>query len=63
MANNAINGESQMTARESDAAIVLTIAGNAEGGKDEHTSRPCPRDTFTIHRDRRKRKWQQNWTG
>jgi len=63
MANNATNGGSQTGVRESDAVIVPMIAGNAEGGKDEHISRPCPRDTFTIHRDRRMERWQQNWTG
>jgi len=54
MADNATNGGSQTMARETDAVIVPTIAGNAEVGKDWHTGRACPRDTFSILRDRRK---------
>jgi len=52
MAYNAENGGSQMVAWESDTVIVPLISGNAEVGKDVYTFRPCPRDTFTIHRDR-----------
>jgi len=44
--------ESQTTAWESDTVIVPQISGNADVGKDVYTSRPCPRDTLTIHRDR-----------
>jgi hypothetical protein len=55
MTDNATNGGSQTAARESDAVIVPKIAGNAEVGKDAHTGRTCPRDTFTIRRDRRKK--------
>ena len=52
MADNAINRGSQMVAWKSDAVIVPMIAGNAEGGKDRHTSRTCPRETSAIRRDR-----------
>jgi len=54
MADNAGNGGSQTAARESDAVIVPRIAGNAEVGKDWHTCRTCPRDTFSLHRERSK---------
>ena len=54
MADNAINGGSQKATWESDAVIIPVIPGNAGVGKDEHTSRTCPRDTFSILRDRRK---------
>ena len=52
MAYNATNVGSQMAAWESDTVIVPMISGNADVGKDVYTIRPCPRDTFTIHRDR-----------
>jgi len=52
MAYNATNGGSQMVTWESDAAIVPTIPGNAGGGKGGTQFRPCPRETFTILRDR-----------
>ena len=39
MADNATNGGSQTAVWESDDVIVPLITGNAEGGKDCHTSR------------------------
>ena len=54
MADNATNGGRQTAVRESDAVIVPMIAGNAEVGKDVHTGRTCPRDTFSLHRERSK---------
>jgi len=52
MADNAANGGSQMGTWESDTAIVPKIPGNAGEGKGVYAIRPCPRDTYTIHRDR-----------
>ena len=52
MAYDAANGGSQTVPWESDAVIVPLMPGNAGVGKDVHTIRPWPRDTFTIHRDR-----------
>jgi hypothetical protein len=54
MAYDAVNGGSQTAERESDAVIVSAMSGNAEGGKDGHAVRFCPRDTSSILRDRRK---------
>jgi hypothetical protein len=52
MAYNATNGGNQKAVRESDTVIVPKIPGNAGVGKDVYTSRTCPRDTFTLHRER-----------
>ena len=48
MADNAANGGSQTAARESDAAILPKITGNAGVGKGVHTVRTCLWDTLNC---------------